>query len=572
MKKTLSVNLNSIVFNIDDDAYEVLSKYLADIEAHLSSNEEKDEIMADIEARIAELFSERLQRNKEVVTINDVHEIIGIMGNPNQFSDDDTDSEESSNSSTSSEKKKKGSRRFYRDPENAILGGICGGLVAQFNWWDITIVRIAMVVLTLFLSIIGMGWIIVLSYILTWIIAPKAITASQRLEMQGEDVTVENIKAEFDNFKNYMESEDFKSTTKTIGQRLGEIFGWVLKILAGFIGIVLAFAGFIIIIVLFALLVGASFIPAGFTGFIPDFMLNWTIFTSEKSIMLVIALLLVVGCPIFLLIYSLVHLASGHKPKSRTTFWVTLVLWLAGVFVFIGTTTKTAIEWKNQEGGIRSLYWNRSGVYSDQVRNLESTFKAIDIAGYFEIEIEDSPNQLLVVSAPEDFMHRVVTEVKNETLYIYYDRNSITHLPTKVSLSTNQLESITAKVAAKIIGNSTVESDNLYMLLQGASKVDLTVDIKQQFEIKIEGTSSVELAGICETLNLKAWGASEINAKDLKAEHTDVYMAGASSAKLYASESLKADANGTAKIVCYGHPKNIDKTERFGTKIKIKKN
>lgn len=566
MKKTLTVNLNSIVFNIDDDAYEVLSKYLADIASHFSSDEEKDEIMADIEARIAELFGERLERNKEVITIDDVHEIIGIMGNPNQFSDTDESQSDEQSASSKSEKKKKNPRRFYRDPENAILGGVCGGLAAQFNW-DVTIVRIAVIALIVFLSFFGGGWVIILAYFLAWIIAPKAITVSQRLEMQGEDVTVENIKAEFDNFKNYVESENFKSATKTLGQRLGEIFGWVLKIFVGFVGAVLAFAGFIVIIVLFALLIAAIFTPAALIGFIPNFILDWTMFTPEKGIMLVIALLLVVGCPIFLLIYSLIRLASGHKTKSRTTFWVTLVLWLAGVFMLISTTAKTAIDLKNQHGESWSFYWNNTD-YVDQVRDIEA-FKAIDISGNFEVEIENSPNQLLVVSATEDFMHRIITEVKNETLFIHSNGVSLNN-PIKINLSASYLESIVAKGAVKIDGSSTIKSDNLYMLLQGAAKADLNVDVNGQFEIEAEGASGIKLEGVCKSLKMKALGASEIDAENLKAQHADVYVAGASSAEIYASESLNADANGAAKIICYGNPTNINKTERIGATIKIR--
>ena len=74
MKKTLTVNLNNIVFHIDDDAYEMLQTYLADVARHLSEDEKK-EVMNDIEARVAELFTERLQRNKNVVNIEDVEEI-----------------------------------------------------------------------------------------------------------------------------------------------------------------------------------------------------------------------------------------------------------------------------------------------------------------------------------------------------------------------------------------------------------------------------------------------------------------------------------------------------------------
>jgi len=367
MKKTFTVNLNGIVFNIDDDAYEVLSKYLLDIASHFSSDDEKNDILADIEARIAELFNGRLERNKVVVTIVDVREIIDIMGNPSQFSDDETKSENTSKS----EQKKNKHRRFYRDPENAILGGVCGGFAAQFNW-DVTAVRIVLIALVLFTGIFGGSGFIVLAYFLMWIVAPKALTASQRLEMQGEDVTIENIKTEFDNFKNYVESENFKSATNTLGQRLGKIFSWITKIFVGFLGAILIFTGFIIVVLLFALSIGAIFTPAAFMGFIPDFIFDWTFLSSEKIVMLFISLLLIVGCPIFLLIYSFIRLASGHKSKSRTTFWVILVLWLAGVFMLISTSAQTAINWKNQNGTSWSFRW--SSIQSvGQIHDVDST-------------------------------------------------------------------------------------------------------------------------------------------------------------------------------------------------------
>jgi len=131
MKKTLTVNLNNIVFHIDDDAYEMLQVYLADVARHLSEDEKK-EVMNDIEARVAELFTERLQKNKNVVNIEDVQEIINVLGKPSQYADgEDTPDTPPVNA----EKKK--ARRFYRDPENAILGGIGGGIAAYFGW-DVT--------------------------------------------------------------------------------------------------------------------------------------------------------------------------------------------------------------------------------------------------------------------------------------------------------------------------------------------------------------------------------------------------------------------------------------------------
>ncbi|HET7733384.1 MAG TPA: PspC domain-containing protein, partial [Paludibacter sp.] len=141
MKKTLTVNLNNIVFHIDDDAYEMLQTYLHEIADHFQSEDEKKEIMTDIEARIAELFTEKLQKNKNVVNLVDVQEVIEIMGKPSQYTDEEEEQE-----AAKGERKTQHSRRFYRDPENAILGGIAGGLAAYFNI-DVTWIRIILVAL-----------------------------------------------------------------------------------------------------------------------------------------------------------------------------------------------------------------------------------------------------------------------------------------------------------------------------------------------------------------------------------------------------------------------------------------
>ncbi len=566
MKRTLTINLNSIVFNIDDDAYEILRKYLSDIASYFSSDEEKEDIMADIEARIAELFEERLQRNKEVISAADVQEIIAIMGHPSQFSGNDDMEGDKSSAYYETEKKKKRPRRFYRDPENAILGGVCGGIAAQFNW-DVTLVRVALVALTLFMSIFGAGWVFLLAYLLAWIIAPKAVTASQRLEMQGEDVTVENIKAEFENFKNYVDSENFKQTTKSVGNKIGNVVKWMIKIFAGIIGGILAFSGFIVVIVLFGLLISAIFVPIAFFDDIPGFLFEWGLITPEKGIMFVTGLLLVIACPVFFLIYSLIRLVSGRTSKSRTPFWVALVLWLAGVFMLINTTARSAMQWKNRS--VQNIGLSRDNdENADQIRDI-STFKAINISGNFKLEIEESPNQLLVVSAPEEFIQDIITEVKNETLFIHTSE-VVLNKQIRISLSANNLESIIAKGATEITTNGGIKSENLSMALQGASQVSLNVSIENQFTLDLEGASQVNLQGKCDIFKIRALGASKIKAENLIARTADVYAADASTVKVYASESFTADASGAAKIDCYGKPEDIIKTERIGASIRVR--
>ena len=105
MKKTFNINLGGIVFHIDEDAYELLDKYLSNLRIHFSKEEGGEEIVHDMELRISELFSERLNERNQVITLNDVEEIIAQMGKPEEFSEETTQ-----DTSSYSESKEKGVR------------------------------------------------------------------------------------------------------------------------------------------------------------------------------------------------------------------------------------------------------------------------------------------------------------------------------------------------------------------------------------------------------------------------------------------------------------------------------
>jgi phage shock protein PspC (stress-responsive transcriptional regulator) len=190
MKKTFSVNLGNRVYNIDEDAYLKLSAYLDRIEGHFSDQKEREDIINDIELRISELFAERLGVNKQVVTLVDVDEVIRIMGDPREISG----SEEEPRSTW---ERRSGTKRIYRDPDDRMIGGVCGGLAAYTNI-DPVIMRLIFVVL-LFM---GIG---ALAYIILWIVVPEARTTAQKLEMRGDSVNASNIgnffRDEFENVK-----------------------------------------------------------------------------------------------------------------------------------------------------------------------------------------------------------------------------------------------------------------------------------------------------------------------------------------------------------------------------------
>lgn len=179
MKKTYTIHLSGSVFHIEEDAYEVLQKYLVSLKNYFGDGDEGKEILADIEFRIAEIFTSKLSEDKKVVTLEWVNEVIEVMGTPENFSEED-------NEETFGEKTKK-KKRLYRDPEQKILGGVCGGLAAYFNM-DPVVVRL--IVVLLFFVTSGVA---IIAYLVLWIAVPNAVNATQRLEMRGEDVTVKNI-------------------------------------------------------------------------------------------------------------------------------------------------------------------------------------------------------------------------------------------------------------------------------------------------------------------------------------------------------------------------------------------
>lgn len=218
MNKTITANVGGFVFNIEEQAYETLSKYLAKIRASMQHDEAIDEVMQDIEHRVAELFHQLLERDKrEVIDSKDITHIIQVMGEPEEYNINDESQKATENENEYSEKGK--NRQFFRDPEDQILGGVCSGLSAYFGW-DPLFMRILFVIL--FFGF-GTGFLI---YLLLWIIVPVASTTAEKMRMRGEKVDVESIKQRFQNVKKDVQdlgSEERRRKIKENSSRLGQL-------------------------------------------------------------------------------------------------------------------------------------------------------------------------------------------------------------------------------------------------------------------------------------------------------------------------------------------------------------
>jgi phage shock protein PspC (stress-responsive transcriptional regulator) len=186
MKKNISINISGIIFHIEEDGFETLKSYLDSINKYFSSYEDSEEIIADIESRIAEIFLEKLQEGNQIVSSEDVTALIKTMGNISDFEaiEEEADfdpvlkakADEKSTSDNASEKSKKTKERrankFYRDLQRKVLGGVASGVANYFNLDPLWIrVIILFIVFGLFF-IPPIGGLVILAYLIMWVIIP----------------------------------------------------------------------------------------------------------------------------------------------------------------------------------------------------------------------------------------------------------------------------------------------------------------------------------------------------------------------------------------------------------------
>lgn len=232
MNKTISININGQQFVIDDEAYEKLHHYLETIKKHYSDTEECRDIITDIEARIAELLSNNRASQSSIVSLSDIENIIEQLGYPEDF---EPESDSSDPQAAPIGKKKK----LYRDTNNKIVAGVCSGLAKYLNF-DLTALRIIFILL-IPITAFNFLWV----YLVLWLIIPEAQTPSQRLEMEGDSININNIEKKIKkgyndakkSYDEYVKSDDYKHI-KTKSQSFWNGLSKVGKVL---LGILLAF-------------------------------------------------------------------------------------------------------------------------------------------------------------------------------------------------------------------------------------------------------------------------------------------------------------------------------------------
>lgn len=322
MKKTVSVNIKGTNFLIEEDAYELLQDYIERLTKTLRNESGSKEIIEDVELRIAEICTSKLNESKTVIELEDIEEILNRLGDPSDYVDGE-DYEESTAQHSQTNKTSGSEKRLYRDTENAILGGVCQGIANFFNI-DVVIIRAIFVIILLFG---GFGFPL---YVILWIIIPKAKNTIDRLRMKGRPITVETVREEVENAagrvkegsKNLADKIRRDDTYQKSVSRGG-------RILTSILGVILLLWGFSWLISFLVLIVaGFRFIPVeGVNGLMSITDFSKLVLTDPGDITLAwTGVLLLALSAITLLILAGIMLIARLKNK-----WAKLSL--VGLFI-----------------------------------------------------------------------------------------------------------------------------------------------------------------------------------------------------------------------------------------------
>lgn len=404
MNKTIIININGIVFHIEEDAYEVLKNYMTDVKRHFMNSDDSLEITTDIENRIAEMFNELLaNEHKQVIIEQDVKSVIEQMGTVADFERSEQDTQPSF---TDTYYNNSATRRLFRDPDDHLIAGVCSGIANYFDM-DVVWIRLA------FALIVLAGGTGIILYIILWIVIPKAVTRADRMVMKGEKLNLQGFKKNFeeemgsmrDNFSNFKhEAKPFVYKTRDfIGDfvyHLGTFFNGAGKILLKLIGLFIllsCFAALVFFIVAFVALIG-------FGQFEPFHDLPYGLLRHHHAEYIYTSAFVVITVPLVSIILLTLKGIFNTGSISRSAGTTILVIWLFAIAVFVYDVTRIAADFRSSASYSETvnLKAGKNNIYYLRLNDLKY-FTAEDSA---RLNIKSlAPNMKITDDEENDFDH-----------------------------------------------------------------------------------------------------------------------------------------------------------------------
>lgn len=479
MNKTVTINLSGIVFHIDENAYEVLRKYLDNLKMQFAGVQGKEEIIADIESRMAEMFTEKVNISKNVIMMDDVQSVIEVMGRPEQVAGEEEITSGSLPRAEGTLYYETVNKRFFRNPDDKILGGVCSGISAYFDI-DPIWMRLAFALSVIFA---GTG---ILIYIILWIIIPEARTAGEKLQMRGERVNVENIKKsvqeEMENLKKRGETfakdtyDESKVRVRSASGKAGDFIADIFRALVKFIVVVFGIFITILSICMLLALTLTIFSGIGVVNFaIPHTILNMVV-TSAQVWWLIIGGLLAIGIPFTLLLLNGLKILFKVNLNLKMIGAVMAGLWLIGLGICIIVGIQIASEYKDDSHSSQTTILSQ--IHSGKIiikadRHWATNDDNFDLGDFDNLIISSEDGDSVVCPA----VRLNVEQSENDSVYL------ITHISSRGS-SNQEAHRLASKISYQYRVNDSVIVLPNYFLMNTSDKyrgqnVRLTLRVPQ---------------------------------------------------------------------------------------------
>ena len=463
MNKTVNINLGGMFFHIDEDAYQKLTRYFEAIKRSLSNSNGQDEIIKDIEMRIAELFAEKHTNDKQVINLRELDEVIAVMGQPEDYRIDNEEAE-FQQKGTNFDYATRPIKKLYRDKDGGMIGGVLAGLGHYFGIDKVWL----RVILLILVFAYGTG---ILAYIILWIVMPEAVTTSEKLEMTGEPVNISNIekkvREEFDNVSEKFKNVNYdkmgnqvKTGADRVVENVGNVFMSIFKIFAKILGVMLILSG---LTTLVFLLIGVftlgttAFIEFPWSGFVEAG--NYTDYPVWTFGLL---MLFAIGIPFFyLIVLGFKLLIPDMKSLGNVFNYTFLALWIISIALIISLSIKQATQFAFEGKSVKKEILQLNPTDTLEIKFKYNESFANDIYDYDSYRlVQDSTNTDMIFSS--DVRVRIMkTDEKQPYIQIIKEADG-------ESLSSAKQSAEKIKYAYKLQGNQLI-LDN-YLLTEASNK------------------------------------------------------------------------------------------------------
>jgi len=553
MKKTLNISIASRLFNLEDDAYQKLDQYLSSIKNYFSNNPDKAEIIADIEERIAEHF---LESKTGIITLNDVESLIKTMGTVDQF-----DQPEEKGEAPKTQKTK----RLFRDTDDAVVAGVASGIAHYFGI-DPIIPRL------IFIASVFIGGAGILIYLILWLVVPEAKTASQKLLMHGDPVTLETlsetVRERFDEIKSRDKSVLRRLIVlpfKIIGNIIKFLVRLIPKVLRVFFGVVLVLAG--ITVLVFAM-IGSGFIASGdlmiienvtLETFIPGFLRYLIIFGTALAVMI----------PALFAFLGGISLLKKKKVIPSYTALGLLGIWLIALSISGYGIAKVA----NRYDALANT--TETSQQITDTRAITERFEALEIQNGLNVEIIKGTSTSVLRRGRASDIDSIQTTVVNNKLTIERERTENDRFCLLCFAQRDSAEIILAVAdplqSLNVLHGSFARGDlsdspTINLNIENGSTAELVLKAQHTVAQIIHG-SHLSVEGTTTSADLTLENGSVLAAKDLEIIDAKITAIHGSHADISVSETLDAKAQNGSVINYTGNPR-VTESEAHGSSIR----